>query len=36
VRVENTLKYEISVVNAAQHKLEVGTTLTNLAYFVAK
>lgn len=36
VRVENTLKYEISVVNASQHKLEVGTTLTNLAYFVAK
>lgn len=36
VRVNNTLKYEISLANAAQHKLEVGTTLVNLANFVAK
>lgn len=36
VRVENTLKYEISLVNAEQHKLEVGTTLINLAHSVAK
>lgn len=32
VRVENTLKYEISVVNARKHKLEVGSTLIQLAY----
>ncbi len=36
VRADNTLKYEISVVNATQHKLEIGTTLTNLAHYVAK
>ena len=36
VRVANTLKYEISLVNAGQHKLEVGTTLVNLAHKVAK
>jgi hypothetical protein len=36
VRVKNTLKYEISLVNAEQHKLEVGTTLINLAHNVAK
>lgn len=32
VRVSNTLKYELSVVNANKHKLEVGSTLVNLAY----
>ena len=32
VRVANTLKYEISVVNARKHKLEVGSTLVQLAY----
>ena len=36
VRVANTLKYEISLVNAGHHKLEVGTTLVNLAHHVAK
>ncbi len=36
VRVDNTLKYEISLANAGQHKLEVGTTLVNLAHSVAK
>ncbi len=36
VRVQNTLKYEISLVNAGQHKLEVGTTLVNLAQNVVK
>ncbi len=32
VRVENTLKYEISIVSARKHKLEVGSTLVQLAY----
>jgi hypothetical protein len=32
VRVDNTLKYEISVANAKKHKLEVGSTLVQLAY----
>jgi len=32
VRVNNTVKYEISVVNARKHKLEVGSTLVQLAY----
>lgn len=32
VRADNTLKYEISVVNAKKHKLEVGSTLVQLAY----
>jgi hypothetical protein len=32
VRVSNTLKYELSIVNANKHKLEVGSTLVNLAY----
>jgi YfiR/HmsC-like len=32
VRVDRTLKYEISVVNARKHKLEVGSTLVQLAY----
>ncbi len=32
VRVNNTVKYEISVVNARKHKLEVGSTLAQLAY----
>ena len=32
VRVDNTLKYEISLVNARKHKLEVGSTLVQLAY----
>jgi hypothetical protein len=36
VRIDNTLKYELSLKNAAQHKLEVGTTLVNLAHSVAK
>ncbi len=32
VRVDNTVKYEISLVNARKHKLEVGSTLVQLAY----
>lgn len=32
VRVNNTVKYEISLVNARKHKLEVGSTLVQLAY----
>jgi len=32
VRVANTVKYELSVVNARKHKLEVGSTLVQLAY----
>ena len=32
VRADNTLKYEISVVNGKKHKLEIGNTLVNLAY----
>jgi hypothetical protein len=32
VRVENSLKYELSVPNAKKHKLEVGITLRNLAH----
>ncbi len=32
VRVNNTVKYEISVVNARKHKLEVGSTLVQLAF----
>ncbi|MBK9761489.1 MAG: YfiR family protein [Flavobacteriales bacterium] len=32
VRVSNTVKYELSVVNARKHKLEVGSTLVQLAY----
>lgn len=32
VRVNNTLKYEISVVNARRHKLDVGSTLVQLSY----
>ena len=32
VRVENTVKYEISLANARKHKLEVGSTLVQLAY----
>ena len=31
VKVDNTLKYELSVVNASKHKLEVGSTLKQLA-----
>ena len=34
VRVENSLKYELSVANARKHKLEVGITLKNLAHRV--
>ena len=34
VKVENTLKYELSVANARKHKLEVGITLKNLAHRV--
>jgi len=34
VRVDNTLKYEISLVNSRQHKLEVGVTLKQLAHHV--
>jgi len=36
VRVDNTVKYEISVVNARKHKLEVGSTLVQLAYVSAQ
>lgn len=32
VRVDNTVKYEISLANARKHKLEVGSTLVQLAY----
>jgi hypothetical protein len=32
VRVDRTLKYELSVPNARKHKLEVGSTLVQLAY----
>ena len=32
VRVDNTLKYEISVANGRKHKLEIGNTLVNLAF----
>ncbi len=32
VRVSNTVKYEISLPNARKHKLEVGSTLVQLAY----
>lgn len=32
VRVDNTVKYEISIPNARKHKLEVGSTLVQLAY----
>ena len=32
VRVDNTVKYEISLVNARKHRLEVGSTLVQLAY----
>lgn len=32
VRVDNTLKYEISVANARRHKLDVGSTLVQLSY----
>lgn len=32
VRVDRTLKYEISLPNARKHKLEVGSTLVQLAY----
>ena len=32
VRVDNTVKYEISLVSARKHKLEVGSTLVQLAY----
>lgn len=32
LRVDNTVKYEISVVNARKHKLEVGSTLVQLAF----
>ena len=32
VIVNNTVKYEISLVNARKHKLEVGSTLVQLAY----
>lgn len=31
IRVQNTLKYEISLVNAHKHKLDVGLTLKQLA-----
>ena len=34
VKVDNTLKYELSVSNAHKHKLEVGGTLKQLAYRV--
>ncbi len=34
VKVDNTLKYELSVANARKHKLEVGITLKNLAHRV--
>jgi len=36
VRVDNTLKYELSLANAGQHRLEIGTTLVNLAHSVKK
>jgi hypothetical protein len=32
VRVENSLKYELSVPNARKHRLEMGVTLQNLAH----
>jgi YfiR/HmsC-like len=32
VRIESTVKYELSVVNARKHKLEVGSTLVQLAF----
>lgn len=34
VKVDNTLKYELSIVNARKHRLEVGITLKNLAHRV--
>lgn len=36
VRVDNTLKYEISLVNARKHKLDVGLTLKQLADHVVE
>lgn len=36
VRVDNTVKYEISLANARKHKLEVGSTLVQLAYASAQ
>ncbi len=34
VKIDNTLKYELSIVNARKHRLEVGITLKNLAHRV--
>lgn len=34
VKVENLLKYELSIVNASKHGLVVGSTLKNLAHKV--
>lgn len=36
VRVDNTLKYELSLINARKHKLEIGLTLSQLAHRVDK